>query len=57
MVGLQRHPVGDSTEAVDVHDRFKHVVVQVRGADGQMHTECIEHGRRLDHLLAIKGTR
>lgn len=56
MAGLQRHPVGDSAHAVDVNDRFKHVVVQVRGDDGRMYTECIEHGLRLNHLLALEGT-
>jgi hypothetical protein len=40
---------------VDVRERFQHVVVQVRGQDGQLRTECLEDAQQLRRLLQIEG--
>lgn len=52
--GLRQHALPDGSLAVDTEDHFQHVVVQVRGEDGKLRTECLENHRQLDALL---GTR
>jgi hypothetical protein len=55
LAGLPRNLLHDGSESVDTHGRFKHVVVQVRDADGNLRTECLENRRQLELLLTPKG--
>ncbi len=52
MAGLPRSVLANGSEAVNTNDRFQHVVVQVRDANGNLRTECLENRRQLDALLA-----
>lgn len=56
LVGLPRNTLRDGSESVDTHKRFQHVVVQVRDAEGNLRTECLENRRQLEMLLTPKGT-
>ncbi len=52
--GLERYQVGTLGEAVSTRNRFQHVVVQVRDAEGNLRTECLENERQLNALLRVR---
>ncbi|HEX2729973.1 MAG TPA: hypothetical protein VHM70_00150 [Polyangiaceae bacterium] len=54
MDGLDKRQAPGGGELVDTRGRFQHVVVQVRDANGQMHTECVETHEQL-HRALTKG--
>jgi hypothetical protein len=51
LLGLETRVLGPAAQAVRTQGRFQHVVVQVRGADGQLRTECLDEPRQLDAVL------